>query len=218
MIHNMLASFLFYVPAIISFIYAIIDVKKESYWTKIILSIFACFGIIVFTRFSIINICKLHCILNTTVTESTEQYGVLGVEEINHLYHIRYNDNGIVKSVTMNEIYDICENTEMLYDIKQNSFSKETDYIVKLTEMCSSPKTLQKIASLPSLLTEYQPIKGNQIRIYTQNEKLLNQHNGDCIWYYIGYALLGLYIATPTICKIYEQLVNNKEQCLQQNV
>ncbi len=212
MIHNILASFLFYVPAIISFIYAIVDFKKESYWTRIILSTFACFGIIVFTQFSIINICKLHCILNTTVTESTEQYEVLSVEKIDHIYHISYNENGIVKSVTMNEIYDTCENIEMLYDIKQNSFSKKTDYIVKLTETCSSPKILQKIASLPSLLTEYQTIKENQIRIYTQNGKLLNQHNGDFIWYYVGYALLGLYIATPTICKIYEQLVNNKEK------
>ncbi|MCM1236843.1 MAG: hypothetical protein NC489_42750 [Ruminococcus flavefaciens] len=213
MIHDAIASFLLYVPALFSSLWAMINIKVKSYLQKIILSILCLLGIIIFAGSILINICRLHCILHTTIIENTDQYEVLNIKDINHIYFIAYDENNTIKTTTTNEIYDVCENAKISYDISKKLLIHNTDYVVYLKEYCDSPKIIYEIASLP-LISKYSISKENQIRLYTQKHELLNQNDRDYIWYYIGYAFLGLYIVTPTFCIIYEQFTDNNQNAI----
>lgn len=132
-------------------------------------------------------ICRLHCVLNTTIAEASEKYKIINVEKSEYKYHISYVDSNLVKTITTYDIYDILEITDTV-NIGKKALSAKNNYIVKITQNCSSPKIIQKIALLH--------IDENTLRIYTDNKELLNyykDYTNEIIWYIIA-------ITTGTYC------------------
>lgn len=57
-------------------------------------------------------ICRLYCIFNTTITETSEEYEIIDIEKIEYKYRIYYIDNNTIKAITTSDVYDILEITD----------------------------------------------------------------------------------------------------------
>lgn len=138
-------------------------------------------------------ICRLHCLFNTTITETSEEYEIIDIEKIEYKYRISYIDNNTVKAITTSDVYDILEITDRVNNMNEKTLSVENNFMIRINQGCNSPEIIQKIALLH--------INENTIRVYTNNKELLNYYKectNEMVWYIIAIAT-GIYCILLTI-------------------
>lgn len=159
---------IFSILSLTAFIIIIICLKKNHCYRKFM---FFCILISFILSLLVISpICRICCILNTTITEATKKYEIIDMEKVDFKYHIAYIDNDVAETTTTDNVYEILEISETTYDLNKKAFLKENDYIVKIDIECSMSEIIQKIAWLP---------KDQNIRVYTCDEELLGYYTGN---------------------------------------
>ena len=159
---------IFSILSLTAFIIIIICLKKNHSYTGFM---FFCILVSFISILLIISsICRICCVLNTTITEAIKKYEIIDMERVDFKYHFAYIDNNVAKTITTDNVYEILEISETTYDLNKKAFLKGNDYIVKIDIECSMPEIIQKIARLP---------KDQNIRVYTSDEELLGYYTGN---------------------------------------